>query len=187
MADPIAWLKADRAAAQAAADPNASLCVLATVDDGEPQARVLVLRDVDSRLAVFLNASSPKHRQIGQSETVAVVVYLPSVAVQYRLACRLEAIPAATVGASWQLRPDIPKRLDWLYARHPQSSPVPSRAELAGLLGGPTPEAAPATALGYYLLPAAADRLHLDQPDGIHDRRRFTVVAGAWQEEVLVP
>ena len=187
MADPIAWLKADRAAAQAAGDPNANACVLATVDDGEPQARVLVLRDVDSRLAVFLNSSSPKHRQLSQSETVAVVVYLPSAAVQYRITCELEAIPAATVRASWQLRPAIPKRLDWLYERHPQSSPLPSRARLEELLDGSTPETAPASALGYYLAPAAVDRLHLDQPNGIHDRRRFTVVAGAWREEVLVP
>ena len=187
MADPIAWLKTDRTAAQAADDPNASVCVLATIDDGEPQARVLVLREVESRLAVFLNASSPKHRQLSQSKTVAAVVYLPSVAVQYRVTCKLEAIPAAIVQASWQLRPAVPKRLDWLYERHPQSSPVPSRGELAELLGGPTPATAPATALGYYLLPAAVDRLHLDQPDGIHDRRRFTVVAGAWHEEVLVP
>ncbi len=187
MADPIALLHADRAAARAANDPNANACVLATVEGGEPQARVLVLRDVDARLGVFLNGSSPKHGQIGQSETVAAVVYLPSRAVQYRLTCRLEAIPAATVRASWELRPPIPKRLDWLYERHPQGSAVPSRARLVELLNAPSPGTAPATALGYYLLPTAVDRLHLEQPDGIHDRRRFTLVGGAWREEVLVP
>ena len=187
MADPIALLHADRAAARAANDPNANACVLATVEGGGPQARVLVLRDVDARLGVFFNGSSPKHGQIGQSETVAAVVYLPSRAVQYRLTCRLEAIPAATVRASWELRPPIPKRLDWLYERHPQGSTVPSRARLVELLNAPSPGTAPATALGYYLLPNAVDRLHLEQPDGIHDRRRFTLVGGAWREEVLVP
>lgn len=187
MADPIALLHADRATARAADDPNANTCVVATVADGEPQARVLVLRDVDSRLGIFLNGSSPKCRQVGQSETIAVVVHLPSAAVQYRLTCGLEAIPAAAVRASWQLRPVVPKRLDWLYERHPQSSPVHSRARLAELLRTPVPDTAPATALGYYLLPTAVDRLHLDQPDGIHDRRRFTLTKRDWREEVLVP
>ena len=187
MADPIALLRADRAAAHAASDPNANVCVLATVADGEPQARVLVLREVDARLGVFFNGSSPKRCQLGQSETVAVVVYLPSRAVQYRLTCRLEAIPSTTVRASWGLRPAIPKRLDWLYERHPQGSAVSSRTQLVQLLAEPSPDTAPATALGYYLVTNAVDRLHLDQPDGIHDRRLFTLVDDVWREEVLVP
>lgn len=193
MTDPVALLRADRAAARAHGDPNAELCVFSTVERGEPQARTLVLREIevlgadDTRLGVFLNRTSAKHAQLAQSDTVAVLVYLPSVSAQYRLACRLQAVPAAIVQARWQLRPTVAKRLDWLYHRHPQGTAVPSRAALEKLLQTPCPEAAPASAAGYYLAPLEVERLLLQQRDGIHDRRRYRQMDGAWVEETLVP
>ena len=192
MADPIALLCADREAARAESDPNANLCVLATVDrQGEPQARTLVLRDVESRLALFFNRSSPKHAELAHSKTVALLVHLPSVAVQYRLRCTLQAIPQAVVHASWQLRPPIPKRLDWLYAKWPQGSAVESRERLALLLDAEAPEKAPDSALGFYVVLDVVERLHLNQPNGIHDRRRYERDGGrgdeAWCETVLIP
>ena len=188
MSDPIALLHADRAAARAKDDPNASLCALATVDRrGEAQARTLVLRDIESRLAIFLNRHSPKHAEIAQSSSVAVLVHLPSMAVQYRLRCALAAIPQALVHASWQLRPPMPKRLDWLYAQLPQGSEVESREHLAALLDTPLPERAPDTAVGFFLAPNAVERLHLQQPSGIHDRRRYERDGDAWREAVLLP
>ena len=187
MADPIARLRADRAAALAAADPNASLCILATVDQGEPQARVLVLRDVAGELGVFLNATSPKRFQLAQSNAVVAVVYLPSLAVQYRLRCALRPIPPAVVSASWQLRPDAAKRLDWLYGSHPQGSSMESRERLVELLASPAPDGAPDTAAGFHLAIDEVDRLDVGTPDGVHDRRRFTRTEEGWREDVLVP
>lgn len=188
MPDPVALLQADRAAARAKDDANANLCVLATVDqEGEPQARTLVLRDLESRLAIFLNRHSPKYVELAQSSRASVLVYLPSMAVQYRLRCALEAIPQAPVHASWQLRPPIPKRLDWLYAKWPQGSKVESREHLAGLLDVPLPDHAPDSAVGFFLAPDAVDRLHLEQPSGIHDRRRYERDGDAWREAVLIP
>ena len=190
----MALLRADRAAARVQDDPNANLCVLASVAGGEPQARTLVLRDVEaaapdspSRLGIFVNRHSPKHAELAQSKSVAVLVYLPSLGLQYRLRCALEAIPQAIVHANWQLRPPTPKRLDWLYAEHPQGSVVESRRKLEALLDSPLPEAAPDSAVGYYLAPDTVDRLHLNQPNGLHDRRRYQHRDGAWQEAVLVP
>ena len=171
----------------------ANLCVLATLGDGEPEARTLVLRDIattspaDSALGVFVNGTSPKLRQLRQSDTAAVVVYLPSLSVQYRLRCRLEPMPADAVRESWQLRPSIPKRMDWLYERYPQSCAIDSRQRLTELLAGPDPDAAPATAIGFRLAVNSLERLDLDQSDGIHDRRRYTRDGGGWTEETLVP
>ena len=49
--DPLTLLADDRARARERDDPCASLCTLASVDAaGHPQARTLVLRDVDDRL-----------------------------------------------------------------------------------------------------------------------------------------
>lgn len=184
----MALLRADRAAARHQDDPNANLCLLATVRAGEPQARTLVLRDIEDRLALFFNASSPKAQELGQSKTVAVLVHLPSVTVQYRLTCGLQAVPSSVVHHAWTRRPSTPKRLDWLYRRFPQGSEMTSRERLVELLNeGSVPQAAPQSAIGYYLEPRTVERLHLGQPDGIHDRRRYELEGDSWTEAILVP
>ena len=207
----------------------ANLCVLASLDAGEPEARTMVLRDrealrtdhasapsdavpgrpgpgrnaptgraADSAarkrapsgspgFALFVNSTSPKFREFRQSSTVAIVVYLPSLAVQYRLRCSLEPLPVGLVRASWQLRPPIPKRMDWLYEDHPQSSVIDSREELVDLLAGPEPPSAPESAVGFVLVAESVERLDLDTDDGVHDRRRYAFDGHSWSEEVLMP
>lgn len=189
MKDPLALLAADRALARERRDPCAALCTLANVDAGGlPQARTLVLRDVADRLAVFVNATSPKFQHMNH---VVAVVWLPTVNVQYRLTCRTEPVPAALIAESWQLRPDAPKRLDWLYTRgRAQGSPVGSREALLECLGSlslPEPLTAPETARGFFLVPEQVERLDLNQENGVHDRRRYTRGNPTWHEEVLVP
>lgn len=190
--DPVAWLRADRSRAAAARDPCAGLCTVATVDrEGHPQARTLVLRDVDAMLAVFCNRTSPKWAELTKGPSVAVVVWLPSLNLQYRLRCAISPVPDAVVATSWALRPPIPKRLDWLYTQHlPQGSAVDDRASLLAALETvslPEPLIAPATAGGLFLHPQRIDRLDLAQPDGVHDRRHFELQEGRWSDTVRVP
>lgn len=201
MSDPIALLRVHRAEARAQGDANAELCVLATVEQGEPRARTVVLREIEApasqppepsgtaetRLGFFLNRTSAKHAQFAESATVAVLVYLPSVNAQYRITCHLEPVPAPIVHDRWALRPTVAKRLDWLYDRHPQGTAMPSRAALAELLQAPCPDAAPASAIGYYIAPLEVERLLLAAPDAIHDRRRYRRVEAGWEEDALVP
>jgi len=187
--DPLELLATDRALARGRGDPCATLCTLANVDDhGMPQARTLVLRDVADRLAVFVNATSPKFPHLAH---VSVVVWLPSLNVQYRLTCTTEPVPAALVAESWQLRPVVPKQLDWLYTRvQAQGTPIGSREALLETLASlllPEPLVAPETASGFFLLPERIERLDLNQENGVHDRRRFTLGNPSWHEEVLVP
>lgn len=189
MTDPLIRLAADRALARERRDPCAALCTLANVDgDGRPQARTLVLRDVADRLAVFVNASSPKFPFLGD---VSVVVWLPSLNVQYRLSCTTEPIPGAVIAESWQLRPDPPKRMDWLYVHvQPQGSPIESRELLLQKLAAmalPEPLTAPDSARGFFLCPDRIERLDLNQDNGVHDRRRYTRGNPSWREEILVP
>lgn len=200
--DPIVQLRADRAEASARGDPMAGLCMLASVRGGEPRVRTLVLRELNDTVAresvpegfaatgfgLFLNRTSPKFREFGNSGSVAVLVYLPSLAVQYRLRCRLRPLPARVVRESWRLRPSVPKRMDRLYERFPQSGVIGSREELVELLlQGPEPTDAPATAVGFVLNTDSVERLDLARKDGIHDRRRHTVDGDGWIEEILVP
>ena len=190
MSDPLEQLAQDRSRAFAEKDPCAGLCTLASLDGaGWPDARTLVLRDLDGRLAVFVNATSPKFAHL---DRVSVVVWLPTVNVQYRLRCTTTPVPQATVQESWQLRPDPPKRMDWLYTtRQAQSTPVASRDELLKVLAGlelPEPLVAPDTARGLFLHPELIERLDLGMENGVHDRRRYRPGnPGGWIEEVLVP
>ena len=189
-ADPIAMLADDRAKARADDDGMHNLCTIATVDErGEPHARTLVLREVDDRLAVFTNATSPKHAQFAESETICAVVCLPSVSVQYRITAALEPIDPDVVHRNWQLRPQPPKRMDWVYATHPQSSSIGTRSALLEAFAGSSDwSKAPESSVGFFLEPITVDRLDLNQPDGVHDRRLFTNSPGSsWIETVLVP
>jgi pyridoxamine 5'-phosphate oxidase len=192
MNDPLTLLAADRQRARAAGDPWANLCVLATVSGSRPEVRTLVLRDVHDRLAVFVNATSPKQAQIEQNPEVAVLLYLATCSVQYRLTAVLEPIAPAVVHANWRARPRIPKVMDWFYREHlPQSTAIDSRETLESLHGevdqriGADPHA-PTEALGHYVTPSVVERLELAS-DRIHDRRRFVRRGDAWQMDILVP
>ncbi|MAT83096.1 MAG: hypothetical protein CMD39_02290 [Gammaproteobacteria bacterium] len=190
--DPLTLLADDRARARERDDPCASLCTLASVDAaGHPQARTLVLRDVDDRLAVFGNETSPKWQQMATAASLAVVVWLPTLQVQYRLQCTTRPVPKPRVHESWLLRPETPKRLDWFYTREAaQSTAVASREALLAKLEGLTlrePLLAPRTAAGVFLEPAAIERLDLATDDGVHDRVLYRRQADGWHTVTLVP
>ena len=71
----------DRAEARSHNDPCANLCTLANIDAaGLPQARTLVLREVEGQLSVFINATSPKWTSLCTS-VLSVVIWLPTVNV----------------------------------------------------------------------------------------------------------
>ncbi len=196
--DPIGRLHQDRRQARQRKDPWAELCVVSTVTaGGEPSARVLVVRelDLDSRaadpsLGIFVNASSPKVDEFSRSSSVAVLIYLPSVMVQYRLRCTLDAIDPAIVREAWQNRPEVSKRMDWLYETHPQSSEIASRGTLLDAVAQDSreqPLLPPDSAVGHLLQPLEVDRLDLSRADAPHDRRRYTACGGDWMESLLVP
>ena len=101
MNKPIEKFQADRARARDAGDPMAAVCVLATVDeDGRPEARTLVLRQVEDDLALFMHTSSPKWQQLQHGGSINT--YWPSVEIQYRMHFTTLPIDHAVVAARWQ-------------------------------------------------------------------------------------
>ena len=121
---PIEQFQADRARAREAGDPMAAVCVLATADEhGHPEARTLVLRQVEEDLALFMNSSSPKWQQLQQGGSINT--YWPSIEIQYRMRFTTQLIDPAVVAASWQYRPDTPKRMDWFYQLQQAASHTP--------------------------------------------------------------
>ncbi|SUZ57363.1 uncharacterized protein METZ01_LOCUS10217, partial [marine metagenome] len=187
--DPFRLLKADREKARSNGDPWADLCVVATISpDGQPRSRVLVLRSLDDQLALFFNDSSPKSAEFSQTESLSVLLYLHVPKVQYRLTAAFTEVDPNVVAQNWKLRPPVPRKLDWLYETRPQSSSVPSRETLLDALDRiPESTTAPATARGYILVPTEIERLDLDQPNGVHDRRCYTRSGDEWSEAVLIP
>ena len=68
------------------------VAVLATVDDGQADARSLVLREVDAaerRLVFYTDARSPKVRQIEQSPQGTLIFYSRKLGQQLRMQVRL--------------------------------------------------------------------------------------------------
>lgn len=201
--DPLGRLDQDRRQAREHGDPWAELCVVATVtDEGEPSARVLVVRELDRgsgststprrpAIGIFVNASSPKVDEFSRSSSVAVLIYLPSVMVQYRLRCSLDPIDPGLVREAWRMRPDVSKRMDRVYETYPQSTEIASRRALLDAVSSdeahPQPLLAPESAVGYLFRPFELERLDLDRSDGPHDRRRYTLREGDWTEAFLVP
>ena len=193
MVDPLELLANDRAEAHQLGDPWASLCVLATTrDDGTPQARVLVLRDEEEGLAVFVNGTSPKVRELSHCPNAAVLVYLATLGVQYRIEAALIPLAHDLVADRWQLRPPIPKVMDWLYeTRAEQSTELDSRDALLAMFDDvsaelPEPVAAPTTASGYQFDITQIERLQLSG-DRVHARDRYRLDGERWGHTVLVP
>jgi len=195
MQDPLVQFHTERQTARDAGDPMAHVCVLATVDkQGRPQARTLVLRNVDHngspRLALFINANSPKWAELANNASACVQVYWPSVELQYRMQVQVEALDPKVLAESWQFRPDVPKKMDWLYQQRAQSTAVADREQLLKQLDQletPEPLVAPEAAKGLLIQVTEIERLDLTQSNGVHDRTSYTLHQGKWQKQTLIP
>lgn len=187
--NPIELIRADRDRARTEDDPLVDRCFLATVrDDGEPAVRTLVLRDVDTRYAVFFNATSPKFEQIRKSKTVEVLLWYSSVQIQYRLRCALQPVPSGILHDQWQNKPDISRRVDQAYAVHAQSSPIPDRKHLQELVRRQVAtQVAPDSVIGFFLEILEMDRLNLATEEGLHLRERYLSTSDGWKRQTLMP
>ncbi len=190
--NPLELFRQDRSAAHKLADPWSGLCALASISHtGKVQVRTLVLRDIDNRLAIFINATSPKFKELPVGGHTQLSVYLASIAVQYRLDAQLEPVPKTLVDESWLLRPEIPRQMDWYYTEvQAQSTPVKSRGQLKRSLDehsrNNTADKAPASAQGLYLNVQRIERLELLK-DEVHARSLWQMDVNGWTKQVLIP
>ena len=189
MMNPIELVREDREKARIEDDPLVDRCFLATVrDDGEPAVRTLVLRDVNSRYAVFFNATSPKFEEIRESKTVEVLLWYASVQIQYRLRCALQPIPSGIVHDQWQNKPEITRRVDHAYAVNAQSSSIPDRKHLQELVRAQdATHVAPDSVIGFFLEILEIDRLNLAIEEGLHLREKYLCKADGWERQTLMP
>ena len=188
--DLIKLFRSDQRQAMAEKDAYANLCVISTVgSNNQPRSRTLVLRSIGDDLAIFINKSSPKWSEMKGG--IALQTYWASTQVQYRMSVSSIEIDKKTISESWQLRPNIPKKMDWVYksAFH-QSSKVQDlvrlRAEIDKIRNVDELEATD-QATGLILQPEVIERLDLNTEDGIHDRRLYLKEDTYWIKKQLVP
>ena len=189
------WL--DEAIAAGLPEPTA--VTLATVDaDGQPDARVVLLRGLDDGGAVwFTNRRSAKGRQLALLPTAALVAFWPQLERQVRLRGPVAPLSEVASDVYFASRPRGSQLGAWSSA---QSEPVADRATLerrvdeveARFAGREVPR--PPHWGGYLLTPYVVE-FWQGRASRLHDRIRCTLLPGEgpthdparWQSERLQP
>ena len=194
--DPLLALHAEREAARRASDANAELCWLATVDaSGAPSVRTLVLRDVDGAFALFVNATSPKWRELSREARMQLSCWYPSLQRQWRLRGRVRAFPHEVVSRHWHRRPRVSQVLDHLYANYAaQSSELAADADLDAELGAldaelPERPDVPVQSLALEVVATDVECMQIRDAPQLHRRQRWQRESedDRWTTRRLVP
>ena len=192
LGDPIAQFQSwfEDACRAEVFEPNAM--TLATVGaDGQPSARVVLLKGVDRRgLAFFTNLMSRKSRELDASARAAPVFWWGPLARQVRFEGTVERVADAEADAYFASRPRGSQIGAWA---SPQSAVIADRRALEDAAraheerfgAGAVPR--PEFWGGFRLLPLRAE-FWQGRTDRLHDRLRYSRDAsGGWRLERLAP
>lgn len=187
-ADPLRqlarWVDEARAAGDAAPE---AMCVATAAPDGQPSARMVLMRGLDSGVVFFTDYGSDKARDLEANPKAAAVFHLRHpVHRQVRVSGTVERTAAADSDRYWATRP-LGSRHSAL-ASH-QSSVIESRQVLedgvAAWAGDPEP-VRPDRWGGFRITPLRVEFWE-EGPFRLHDRIRFVRVGEGWRTERLAP
>ena len=184
---PLTQLQEDRKRAQSRNDPLADLCTLATATvEGQPSARVLVLRGLtESNLELQINRTSPKWQQLEANPRYELLIYYPSLSVQYRLQGSWEV--AQGQGAeSWLKKHPRARALDELYSQVAQSSPIESHEQLQRWVQGTAATHMPEGVATLLLLPRRVE-IWREAQDRVHLRSLYELCDDLWRHTPIMP
>ncbi|MCS7273672.1 MAG: pyridoxamine 5'-phosphate oxidase [Fimbriimonadales bacterium] len=171
-------------------EPN-SMC-LATVDEqGNPDARFVLLRGFDERgLVFYTNSNSAKGKQLAHRSYATVAFWWGALERQVRVRGRVERVDDAEADAYFATRPRGHQLAAWA---SPQSEPIPSRAWLEQRAAAAEREfegrevPRPPYWHGYRIVPDTFE-FWQGRPNRLHDRIRYTRQPdGSWRRERLAP
>ncbi len=187
--DPLAQIRRWSDEARTAGEPMPEALCLATASaDGEPSARLVLLRGIDTGLVFYTDYGSDKAADLEANPRAAAVLhFLGPVHRQIRAVGAVERTSAEESDRYWATRPRGSRHS--AVASH-QSAVIGSRAELeaaVAMLDGQADPARPARWGGYRLTPRAVE-LWEERPDRLHERLRYVAEGGGrWRIERLSP
>jgi len=176
----------------AAEHPEPTAMTLATASpEGEPAARVVLLKGVDERgLLFFTGYESDKGRQLAQNARACAVLFWILLERQARVTGAVSRVPREESEAYFRSRPRESQLGAWASA---QSTVIAGREALEARLdaararfgGGEVP--CPPAWGGYRLVPDHVE-FWQGRPSRLHDRLRYTRKGeGVWLVERLSP
>lgn len=181
------WL--DEAVAAELPEPNAMALATATAD-GRPSSRIVLLKGLDARgLVFFTGYHSRKGQELTANPRAAVTMLWHPLQRQVRIEGAVTRLSAAESDAYFTSRP---RGSQIGAAASPQSQSIPGREALERLVAEVEAEfdgrdvERPADWGGYRI---AVDQIEFWQGrvSRLHDRLRYTRVAGGWTRERLAP
>lgn len=183
----IEWLEAAKAS-----EPNdANAMTLATVDDqGTPDARMVLLKDVDGRgFTFYSNQESAKGEQLWAHPSAALLFHWKSLRRQVRVRGLIERVSDAEADAYFASRARESRIGAWA---SDQSRPLDSRATLEARVAEQTAGfegqdvSRPDRWTGWRVIPQQIE-FWRDRPFRLHDRLRFDRDGEAWRPTRLWP
>ncbi|QYF87689.1 pyridoxamine 5'-phosphate oxidase [Brevundimonas sp. PAMC22021] len=183
----IDWLAEARA--HEINDSNAM--TLATVDaDGMPDARIVLLKDVDARgFTFYSNSESAKGIELDARPSAALVFHWKSLRRQVRVRGSVEPVSRDEADAYFASRARESRIGAWA---SDQSRPLPDRQALVDAVAQQTARfegqdvPRPERWTGWRVRPLAIE-FWRDRPFRLHDRLRFVRDGEAWRRERLWP
>lgn len=190
--DPIALFERwfDDALRAELREPNAT--TLASADaDGNPNARIVLLKDFDEQGFVFYtNYESRKGEELAANPRATLVFYWTELERQVRITGSVEKVSAAESDEYFASRPLGAQLGAWASA---QSRPIPTRRALVMARDAREKESAGKRVMrppfwgGYRVVPTFIE-FWKGRADRLHDRFAFTLTAPrAWSVERLSP
>jgi pyridoxamine 5'-phosphate oxidase len=188
--DPLAQLRAWAHDARAAVGEPLAMTLATATLDGQPSARVVLLREIDERgLTFFTNRDSRKGDELRANPRAAVAMHWWELGRQVRVEGAVEEVSEDESAAYWETRPRASRIAAWA---SPQSRQLADRAELEALVakverrfdGRDVP--LPPFWGGYRLVPATVE-LWTHRENRLHDRVRYVREADSWRSERLAP
>lgn len=183
----IDWFR--EAVAAGEAEPHAM--TLSTCDvDGRPDARVLILKDVDEDGWWFATSSaSRKGRQVEQQPAAALTFYWRSLGRQVRIRGRVSTASEERAAADFRAR-GLGARAVALASRESESLADPSVCADAVVAARRALEADPGlVSRTWALYSVGPDEVEFWQadPDRLHTRLRYSRGRSGWERSVLWP
>ncbi len=189
-ADPLAQFHLWYQAAVDASVPEPNAMTLATANDGQPSARIVLLKGVDERGFVFFtDYRSQKGSELDGNPRAALVFFWQPLERQVRVTGSVARVARSETEAYFDSRPVGSKLGAW--SSH-QSSLIPDRGVLERALAETEARfrdraiECPPDWGGYRVVPDTVE-FWQGRPSRLHDRIRYRREAGLWVRDRLSP